>query len=89
MENIKIIGKNEIGAYIAKNRNKNKWLLITINNEIRIKLFDLWAQRIELNGVPIGGGTHCDKVGKFKDYIDTELSDYIKSNIVSIEIRLF
>jgi len=84
---MKIIGVNEIGNFIAKNRPKDKWYVVDINNgEIQLKCWNLWIQIFKYNNINYGLDAGFKRVSDFKNYINETLKDYSQSHIVSIEI---
>lgn len=84
---MKIIGINEIGDYIAKNRYKNKWYVVSINEgEIQMKCFNLWIQIFKYEDKNYGLSSEFKRVSDFKEYINNTLQNYNKSHIVAIEI---
>jgi hypothetical protein len=64
---------NTIGALVAKNRKKDKWVIITINNTIKIKLWNLWAQRFLMDGLDYGNEMGCKRVADFVAYVNDTL----------------
>jgi len=64
---------NTIGALVAKNRKKDKWVLITINDNIKIKLWNLWAQRFMMDGLDYSNEMGCKRVGDFVAYVNDTL----------------
>lgn len=85
---MELIGVNEIGSYIAKNRYKNKWYVVSINDgEIQMKCFNLLIQIFNYNGINYGLSSEFDRVSEFKEYINTTLQNYNESHIVAIEIK--
>ena len=84
---MELIGINEIGSYIAKNRIKNKWYIVNINEgEIQMKCFNLWIQIFKYENKNYGLSSEFDRVSDFKEYINNTLQNYNKSHIVAIEI---
>ena len=84
---MELIGINEIGSYIAKNRIKNKWYIVNINEgEIQMKCFNLWIQIFKYENKNYGLSSEFKRVSDFKEYINTTLQNYNKSHIVAIEI---
>lgn len=84
---MKIVGISEIGDYIAKNRIKNKWYIVNINEgEIMLKCFNLWIQIFNYKGINYGLSSEFKRVSDFKEYINDTLQNYNKSHIVAIEI---
>ncbi len=84
---MKIVGISEIGDYIAKNRIKNKWYVVSINNgEIQMKCFGLWIQIFKYEDNNYGLSSEFKRVSDFKEYINNTLQNYNKSHIVAIEI---
>jgi hypothetical protein len=67
------MANNTIGALVAKNRKKDKWVLITINNTIKIKLWNLWAQRFIMDGLDYSNEMGFKRVGDFVAYVDDTL----------------
>ena len=84
---MKILSINEIGDYIAKNRIKNKWYIVNINEgEIQMKCFNLWIQIFKYEDKNYGLSSEFKRVSDFKEYINNTLQNYNKSHIVAIEI---